>query len=182
MWFFKGVRKVLKYTLKNIIRALVTEDFTQQSVYPLFHKRNLFVGNVLKWFALWKETAHDWILFFISPSLIWWIRMSIVYFCWFGQVFAQIGKFTAVIARDGFKYAYSVCFFVLIFLLIFSRRTGVFDIWQPFVDIIVWRFCACHTIKASASFRFSTNRIRRQLMFENLFFGISNEFKAFHQL
>ncbi len=34
--------------MKNKIRAVVIEDFTRQMIDPMFDKRYLFIGNVIK--------------------------------------------------------------------------------------------------------------------------------------
>ena len=56
--------------MKNKNRAVVIEDFTRQIIDPMFDKRYLFIGNVIKRLSFREEAANKRILLFVCTSFV----------------------------------------------------------------------------------------------------------------
>ena len=56
--------------MKNKNRAVVIEDFTRQIIDPMFDKRYLFIGNVIKRLSFREEAANKRVLLFVCTSFV----------------------------------------------------------------------------------------------------------------
>ena len=103
---FKG--KSLQFLFEKVAAASAAEHFPWVAVYEMLGHGGIVLGFVLHTLSLGKVAAQQFVIVLIASAFMRGLRVTIVGGQAEGIQSCLVGKFAAVVARQGFEYLFEI--------------------------------------------------------------------------